>query len=279
MQAWTRGVPRYDVMQAELAIVIAAVGRPHFATTVLTTLLPSLDAASWAVYRLRPRQPPVLHFSGSIQVPDVTGDCFAVYRDAGLYQCDTTFDVARARSERNGNPGKMVMLRMRADVVPNLAHRQAIYLRFGIKERLSVVRQESDGSLLAVNFYRHAPQSYFSEDQVAHFGALAPMLLAAVVRHIEWQDEQSTPKNQEADVELVLLRRCPALTERELDVLSRLLRGMTYDGIAADLGLSLSTVKTYRARAFQRLDIRFKSELFSAFVTAAHAPFPLDSGR
>ena len=59
--------------------------------------------------------------------------------------------------------------------------------------------------------------------------------------------------------------RClaPALTEREVNVCARLLTGMTQEGIARDLGLSLPTVKTYRNRAFGRLGIHFKSELFA----------------
>lgn len=50
-----------------------------------------------------------------------------------------------------------------------------------------------------------------------------------------------------------LVARCPTLTVRELDVCERLLRGWTCDGIAADLRLSVTTVKTYRARAFDRM--------------------------
>ena len=52
-------------------------------------------------------------------------------------------------------------------------------------------------------------------------------------------------------------RRCPALTARELDVLTAVLRGLTYDGIAAELGLSVATVKPI-APAFTRLGIHFK---------------------
>jgi DNA-binding NarL/FixJ family response regulator len=48
-----------------------------------------------------------------------------------------------------------------------------------------------------------------------------------------------------------------------LDVCERLLRGWSYDGIAADMGLSVATVKTYRARAFGRLGLHFRSELFA----------------
>ena len=53
------------------------------------------------------------------------------------------------------------------------------------------------------------------------------------------------------------------LTVRELDVCARLLQGMTQEGIAADLGLSVPTVKTYRNRAFARLGISFRNELFA----------------
>jgi DNA-binding NarL/FixJ family response regulator len=38
---------------------------------------------------------------------------------------------------------------------------------------------------------------------------------------------------------------------------------MTQEGIANDLDLSVTTVKTYRNRAFGRLGIHFKSELFA----------------
>jgi DNA-binding CsgD family transcriptional regulator len=60
-----------------------------------------------------------------------------------------------------------------------------------------------------------------------------------------------------------LLRAHAGLTERELDVCTRLLQGMTQEGIACDLGLSLPTVKTYRNRAFGRLGIHFRNELFA----------------
>ena len=60
-----------------------------------------------------------------------------------------------------------------------------------------------------------------------------------------------------------LLRAHAALTGRELDVCARLLQGMTHEGIASDLGLSVPTVKTYRNRAFARLGIHFRNELFA----------------
>jgi DNA-binding CsgD family transcriptional regulator len=61
-----------------------------------------------------------------------------------------------------------------------------------------------------------------------------------------------------------------ARLEADVSLLAvNLYRHAPCDGIAADLGLSLATVKTYRTRAFERLNIRFKSELFAAFIHQA----------
>ena len=50
-----------------------------------------------------------------------------------------------------------------------------------------------------------------------------------------------------------LVRLQAELTDRELDVCARLLQGMTHEGIASDLGLSVPTVKTYRNELFARV--------------------------
>lgn len=63
------------------------------------------------------------------------------------------------------------------------------------------------------------------------------------------------------------------LTGRERDVCERLLKGWTHDGIAADLRVSPATVKTYRDRAFARLGIHHRNELF-ALVAKRLAPPP-----
>ena len=53
------------------------------------------------------------------------------------------------------------------------------------------------------------------------------------------------------------------LPKRESEVCKRPLRGWTYDGVAVDLGISAGTVKTYRDRAFARLGIHHRNELFA----------------
>lgn len=242
---------------AALAPLIDALGAPGFAAAALAALNGAgLQTASWAVYELRQGAMPRLHLSASLGVADATQACFATYLDTGLYRHDRSFDGVR--------PGHAAVLRMHADEAPSRAHRDAIYLRHGMLERLSVAQREPGGAgLLAINCYRHRHQGRFGTGEQAGFAELAPLLLAAVQRHLQLQ-RHLAPAAAPRPARAALQQRCPALTARELDVCERLLRGWSYDGIAADLGLSVATVKTYRARAFDRLGLHFKSELFAA---------------
>jgi DNA-binding CsgD family transcriptional regulator len=148
-------------------------------------------------------------------------------------------------------------------------HRARVYEAHGVAERVSVVQARDDG-LFAVNFYRHQHQTPFSDAQLADFEALAPALLALARKHValevvEAPSDPVTPAQR-------LLALQPALTPRELEVCARLLRGMTYDGIANDMGLSVPSVKTYRNRAFDRLGIHFRNELFALLLRTPVTP-------
>ncbi|PPE68690.1 response regulator transcription factor [Caldimonas thermodepolymerans] len=242
--------------QAALAGVIEGIGEDGFAEHGLRELNRGLPAASWSVYQVWHDRPPVLHLSSSLGVADTTRDCFGAYRD-GLYLRDRSFDALRQVA-----PGHAAVLRMGAEDAPNEEHRERIYRRHRMIERLSVARREADGSLLAVNLYRHAHQPRFSGDELDAFTTMATSLLAAVRRHLALVESVRQPPWNPREA---MARACPALTQRELDVCERLLRGWSYDGVAADMGLSVATVKTYRARAFERLGLHFRSELFARF--------------
>lgn len=258
MQTWRiapHGGSRHDV-QSSLAGVIGAVGGQAFDAEALARMNGALHAASWSVYRVWQDRPPVLHLSASHGIEDTTRDCFAAYRD-GLYRRDRTFDAARR--------GRL-MLRLSAREFPNPEHREAIYRRHGMSERLSIAEPQDDGSVLAVNLYHHEHQGAFAEGELENFEFIAVGLLASVRRHLELVRPAEPPRPDLAQLRGALERRHPDLPARELDVCARLLQGLSYDGIASDLELSVATVKTYRRRAFERMGMHFKSELFAAFL-------------
>lgn len=238
-----------------LAGLINQLGQPRFRSLLLETLQPLVPAASYSVYRTGLHSVPQLFLSGSLGVPDTTRDCWLAYL-SGPYRSDRTL-ISEAVDDEHP-----LLCHLTAQEVP-AQHRARVYEAHGVAERVSVVQAREDG-LFAVNFYRHQHQAPFSDGQVADFEALAPALLALARKHVALGAVEAP--SEAASQEQRLLALQPALTPRELDVCVRLLRGMTYDGIASDLGLSVPSVKTYRNRAFDRLGIHFRNELFALLM-------------
>lgn len=275
MQLWPVSLPTTEAPHAAAAGLIDCIARPDFGRRTLARLNRSLPLAWWTVYQVFDDQPPRLCAHGSFDAPDIALDCWRIYR-SGVYRADTHFHAARAEV-RGSAASSAVVTHCVADDFGR-AHREQIYQAHSLSERLSLVSNGADdggnGALLAVNLYRHRAQPRFGTKDLDTVFALAAPLLAVARRHVEL----SAPGHDAAGDVLTLdapaalpvqqaaqrlRRRCPQLTERELAVCERLLRGWTFDGIAADLGVSPSTAKTYRNRAFGRLGIHHRNALFA----------------
>lgn len=244
-----------------IARVVSCIGTRAFGTTAIRTLNSTLPLCWWSVYSLYDARPPSMHTSGSFEVPDRTAEAFESYRD-GLYRTDQTFSAAR-RELRNGDAA---LTHWRADEIP-AKHRGAIYTRNELRERVSLVRTQRDGALMAINLYRHESQRPFDDGELDFLCKLGTPLLACVDLHLRTPLPVSVslpapPATQRASF-------LDALPKREREVCGRLLRGWTYDGIASDLGISAATVKTYRDRAFDRLEIHHRNELFALALSEA----------
>lgn len=235
-----------------LAGLIGCIGAEDFGQRGIEQLAKLLPLGWWTVYRVFDDAPPVLHGGGCLQADDCVADAFGAFR-AGLWRHDRTLAEVRDRVAR----GDAVMSHLHAlELAPE--HRRRIYDRHGLAERLSMVCEDGRGALLAVNLYRHESQPAFSDDERDAVQSLGTLLLHCVLRHVELHP-QAAPA----------VPAFEALTRRERDVCERLLRGWTHDGIAADLRLSPATVKTYRDRAFERLGIHHRHELFALALRSA----------
>ena len=251
MRQWTPSQTNTTVQV--LQGLIGLVGQRDFESALLKQLHPLVPAASYSIYQTGQGCDPTLFMSASLGIPDTTRDCWNAYL-SGPYLSDRTFE---GQSQLNPSP---LLCHITAPEVP-AQHRARVYEAHGMAERVSIVQRQA-ASIFAINFYRHDHQRPFSDGQLSDFESLAPALLALTQKQIEL----TRPRlGQRSAVEWAQQLQSiePALTPRELDVCARLLIGMTQEGIAVDLGLSLPTVKTYRNRAFGRLGIHFKSELFA----------------
>ena len=238
--------------------LIGLVGEVEFESSLLQHLHPWIPAASYSIYQTGAGCAPQLFMSASWGIPDTTRACWKAYL-SGPQLHDRTL------SGPTVTQGHTFLCHITAPEVPR-QHRARVYEAHGMAERISVVQQQGD-SVLALNFYRHTHQNPFSDAQLSDFEVLAPALLCLAQKQIQLRPPRHAPAQQTVSPWTLRLSAFhPGMTPRELAVCARLLMGMTQDGIARDLGLSLTTVKTYRNRAFARLNIHFKSQLFALFT-------------
>ncbi len=256
MRQW---VPPHRSTGALAAGLVGALGQPGFRRTLLEQVQALVPAASCSVYRIGPR--PALLLSDSLGVPDTTQACWQAYL-SGPFRHDRSLRAGPHGAE----PAGTRVCHVTAGEVPP-EHRARVYEPHGVVERVSVVEPDPDapGGLFAVNFYRHAHQRPYTDAQLDDFAGFAPAVLAATRKHLALAAFAAAPAASAGPRER-LAQRCPALTARELDVCERLVRGLTQEGIARDLGLSVPTVKTYRNRAFARLGIHFRNQLAALLV-------------
>ncbi|WP_326542086.1 helix-turn-helix transcriptional regulator [Pseudorhodoferax sp.] len=251
---WQAGTPSADAVAA-VGAMVERLGEDDFGAQLLHQLHPTLPAASWSVYRVGPGCAPQLYLSASLGIPDTTRACWNAYL-SGPVREDRSLGFEAGPAQRTQ------LCHITAGEVAG-EHRARVYEAHGMAERVSIVQHGEDDALFAVNFYRHAHQRALSDAQIGDFEQLAPALLALARKQVALRGPAPEPQRAPEALRQRLLQLNAELTARELDVCTRLLRGMTQDGIAADLALSLPTVKTYRNRAFARLGIHFRNELFA----------------
>lgn len=261
MRTWQPDSGIDDPITDAMPDLIPALGEKRFGEALLRSLRAGLPVGSFSLYRTGAA--PAILCSASLGIPDTTRDCWRAYLSGPIANDRTLHDSG---SNATSGEGVRVFHITAREVPPE--HRAKVYDAHGMAERVSVVREEQAAGLFALNFYRHSHQRALTDAQIAGFGRVAALLMALVRKHVALLPGDADAQSQR------LRTLQPQLTARELDVCVRLLKGMTQDGIAADLGLSLPTVKTYRNRAFERLGIHFRSELFALMLTHNQGRLP-----
>ena len=176
----------------------------------------------------------------------------------GLYRHDPNLRLAGTRLEPT-------LIRLRREDIGEPAYRQACYTRPGLAERLTLAACDG-GPLVALNLYRREQSGAFGREDIAAIQAQAHLLAALAAKHVSMLGALLRSRargDRIAGVAARLHALDGSLTRRELDVLSRILVGMTSEGIALDLRIRPNTVLTYRKRGYGRLGVSSQAELFS----------------
>lgn len=164
-------------------------------------------------------------------------------------------DSVSQRLRSRGQGQAIEVFRVTAGGISDAGHRRACYERAGVGERLSICRAGAPAIL--ASGYRTAAAGPFSIEQIERVEAFAPLLMHAVRRHLEL----TTEVRGMSDPVQLLLAAGHGLTGREAQVAAGLARGMAQAEIGAEARLALSSVITYRRRAYRKLGVSDRHQL------------------
>ncbi len=154
----------------------------------------------------------------------------------------------------------------RAEEVADPHYRAICYGDVGIRERASVLLLLPQGQRAAVSFYRSLALPPFSAAEFALIERHAALLAEATAAHSRGRVASADPALvASAAFDERLLR----LTPREREVVGHLIAAKTAKQAAREIGLELSTLRTYQYRAFRRLGIGSIKELLRLAHTGA----------
>ena len=146
----------------------------------------------------------------------------------------------------------IVLHRQRPQDIAHPDYREVCYELPRVAERLALLAPFDGRFWMSVNFYRGVEHGPFDERGVALVRALAPTIVHAVRLH-------HTGHALQQDLSDLMLaratRRCPALTQRDLDVLASLLKGQSTADMAESLGLTAASAQTYVKRLHRKLGL------------------------
>lgn len=237
-----------------LAGVVATVGSPEFPARFLATLETLCGARLFSAFCFRGADAPrTLFAEGECRgAPDFARTASTAY-SRRYWRQDS--DVRRAGA------GVRVVRTCAGDIA-DADYRRTCYENGGIGERLSI--QAAGRQPLIANGYRAASDGGFRPGDIARLEDFAPLLMAALSRHVELSASRPGDETPAA-VRQTLLSADAGLSAREAEVAAGFILGRTQGEIGIETGLTLSSVITYRRRAYCKLGVMDKQELLATY--------------
>jgi DNA-binding CsgD family transcriptional regulator len=138
-----------------------------------------------------------------------------------------------------------------------------------ISDRLTMLFREGP-TTFRMSFYRYRKRCIFSEADSERLRVAARMLHEAAKRHFALSNGFGVdPSTGRPSLQLMAERLAGSgagLSDREVEVCARILIGMSTEGISSDLDIGLTSVVTYRKRAYAKLGTGNQNELFARFL-------------
>lgn len=184
-----------------------------------------------------------------------------------FYPLDGSVQVMRAElaAAQKAPPSHphILLHRQKGEDIAHREYREICYELPQVAERLAILALYEGQRWLSVNLYRGLEHGPFDEAAIAAVQAFAPLIVQAVRLHYAGQ----VLHNDLSELLLArLLRCCPELSKRDVDVVRGILAGQSTEGIADRMGIALSSAQTYLKRVYRKLGVSGQRELLGLLL-------------
>ena len=256
-----------DYSRSELLDVIAELvinlGSIEFSTKLLERLNLFINLNHLSLVHFEEKDRITYTFSASDKQVNITKTMQQMYLSI-FYRLDPNKHFLDHFDDGND----ILIRRLQPEDIEDEEYRKLWYNKMGIVDRLSILTK-ADKGLYCLNLFR--TQHRFSDNDISTLKELGPILSALTIRHTRLSGSLSSFMTRNAQINNLSARLASIdskLTKREKEVCSRILLGMSSEGIALDLGVKVQSILTYRKRAYARLNITSQNELFSLCLTS-----------
>ncbi|MCR8549198.1 LuxR C-terminal-related transcriptional regulator [Salipiger sp. P9] len=237
--------------------IVEAAGSDLFAAALAGLLLDAIGAAGFAILRREGRAnalPHVTLLESRAPLPPSWAEAYA----KALFG-----DPAAAPQPGADGPG---IHRIAASGIRAPMLRSLCFTGPGFAEALTLA-QGSGTDLIALSILADRATGGFSAFQHDELNQLGKLLLPILRLHVRLA-AQAVPQRRVSagEMEERVAATFPELTRREVAVCARSVLGVTAEGIALDLGIKQTSVRTYRLRAYTRLNINSINQLSTMLI-------------
>lgn len=167
--------------------------------------------------------------------------------------------------ETPAGDGDFETRRLTASEIVDRSYRNRLFRDVGLAGKISAIARWSRRTLYINLYFREAGRARM-EAALDNLAARGPVLMSCLQKHDRLIGGALGAQAGRPRAEAYLEKRFPSLSQREIQTCALILCGCTIDGVARALNVSPTTAVTFRKRAYAKLSIGSRGELFDRCV-------------
>ncbi len=245
-----------DPLRAHIGRLIGVVGTPKFESELFAVARSAMNCEHITAFVAGERHRPRVVLAANAGDEPVARPLADKYI-ARYWDLDPANRTPLCRKEDS------VALRIAPDTdINDDLYRHDCYTSKHLVERFTLMQRRGE-EIYRLNFYA-GPCGRFASSVVDHLMGSGDLLMSLVMKNdAATTRDAALPETFASRLGQV----APTMPQREAEVCTAIMLGMTSEAIALKLGISVNTVLTYRKRAYTRLNISCQNELMRLILS------------